>query len=113
MITLVVTVLLGLAFALFATQNTGPVDIHIGPYNITDAPVYLVILASIVFALLVCGLIYFIKSLSSSLTISEKDEELKKTKEELTETTKLAHKLELENTKLKAESGEEDDENAI
>lgn len=113
MLTLIVTVLFGLGFALFATQNTGPVDVYIGPYAIADVPSYLVILASIVFALLVCGFLYLLKSLSSSLTISEKDEELKKTKEELAEVTKTAHKLELENTKLKAEAGEAEDENAI
>lgn len=113
MLTLVVTVFFGLGFALFATQNTGPVDVFIGPYTIPNVPIYLVILASIVIALLVCGFLYLLKSLSSSLTIREKEEELKKTKSEMAEVTKTAHKLELENTKLKAESGEAKDENAI
>jgi len=114
MLTLVVTVLFGLGFALFATQNTGPVAVFIGPYTIADIPVYLVILASIIFTLLVCGFLYLLKSLSSSLTISEKEDELKKTKDELAEANKLTHKLELENTKLKTELGEDDkDENSI
>ncbi|OGM15685.1 hypothetical protein A2V56_02095 [Candidatus Woesebacteria bacterium RBG_19FT_COMBO_42_9] len=113
MLTLVVTVLFGLGFALFATQNTGHTAINVGPYALAEVPVYLVILASVILTLLVTGFIYLLKSLSTSMTISEKEDELKKTKDELAEITKQAHKLELENTKLKAEAGEEEDENAI
>ena len=114
MLTLVITVILGLGFALFATQNTNPVSIYIGSNSISDIPLYLVILLSILLPLLVSGFIYLLRSLSSSLTLSEKEEDIKKTKQELAEVTKQAHKLELENTKLKAELGREDeDEDAI
>ena len=114
MLTLVITVILGLGFALFATQNTGPVSIYVGDNTLSNIPLYLVILLSIVFTLLLSGFIYLLRSLSSSLTISEKEEDIKKKKEELAEVTKQAHKLELENTKLKAELGKEDeDEDAI
>jgi len=113
MIILILTVVLGIAFAFFATQNTGHVSVYIGSFNLSNIPLYQVILGSIITALIVAGFIYFLKSLSSSLTINEKDDELKKTKDELAEITKEAHKLEIENTKLKSEAGEEEDENAI
>jgi len=114
MLALVITVILGLGFALFATQNTAPVSIYVGGNTLSNVPIYLVILLSIVLTLLICGFIYLLRSLSSSLTISEKDEDIKKTRGELAEVTKQAHKLELENTKLKAELGRQDeDEDAI
>jgi uncharacterized integral membrane protein len=114
MLTLVITVLLGLGFALFATQNTDPVSVYVGSLAISNIPLYQVILAAIVFTLLISGFIYLLRSLSSSLTISEKDSELTKVKEELGEVTKQAHKLELENTKLKTRLGEEEeDEDSI
>jgi uncharacterized integral membrane protein len=114
MLTLVITVLLGLGFALFATQNTTPVSIYVGSNTFADIPLYLVILLSILLPLLISGFIYLLRSLSSSLTLSEKEEDIKKTKQELAEITKQAHKLEIENTKLRAELGKGDeDEDAI
>ena len=114
MLTLIATVILALVFALFATQNTGSVTIYFGSNSISNVPLYLVILLSIILTLLVSGFIYFLRSLSSSLTLNEKEEDIKKTKGELAEVTRQAHKLELENTKLKAELGRQDeDEDAI
>jgi len=51
--------------------------------------------------------------LSAKLTESEMKDETKKLKEENVELTKNVHKLELENTKLKAKLGEEFDEDSI
>jgi len=110
MLILVVTVVLGIIFALFATQNTGFVSIYLGKYMLEHVPVYLVVLLPLFLGLFASLIIYVVKNLSTSLTLSEQKDEVKKLKKELAEVTKKAHKLELENTKLKVETGEFDED---
>lgn len=107
---LIITVALGIAFAVFATQNTSTVTINLGNYVLANIAIYLIVLVSFFTGIFIAFVIYFIKNLSSSLTMGEKDEQIKKLKSELAQTTKEAHKLELENTKFKAESGEFDED---
>ena len=114
MFTLVITVILAVAFALFATQNTHTVDINFANYVLPSVPLYLVVLASLALGLFSAFIIYIVKDLSSRLTISEQKDESKKLRSEVTELTKEVHKLELENTKLKAKAGEDEfDEDSI
>ena len=54
-----------------------------------------------------------VKDLSASLTINEGKTRVKSLKKELAEVTKEAHKLEIENAKLKTQTGEPEDENSI
>ena len=105
---LILIVAFGVLFSAFATQNTNPASLYIGPYSLSDIPIYMVILATLFLGLVSAGLVYLIYYLSSSLTISDKDKQLKNLKKDLVETTKMIHKLELENTKLKAKLGEDD-----
>ena len=113
MLTLVVTVVLGIGFALFATQNTGSIDLNFGSYKINDVPIYIVVLVTLLIALVISFFTYIGRHLSDSLTLSEQRDDLKELKKENIELTKKAHKLELENTKLKAKIGEEFDEDSI
>ncbi|OGM12873.1 hypothetical protein A3A76_00615 [Candidatus Woesebacteria bacterium RIFCSPLOWO2_01_FULL_39_23] len=113
MITLIVTVILGLGFAYFATQNTSSISIFFGRYSIPNAPLYLVTLVPLLIGILVAFLIYITRDLSARLTEGEMQDELKRLKTENSELTKEVHKLELENTKLKASNGDEFDENSI
>ncbi len=111
---LILIVVFGIIFGYFATQNAGPITLYFGSYTLAQVPLYLVILGSLALGSLMVGLFYLVRVLSDRLTISEKEDELKKTKEEEVELTKEVHKLELENTKLKAELGEEDvDEDSL
>jgi uncharacterized membrane protein (DUF106 family) len=113
MLTLIITVVLGLGFAFFATQNTGSIDLNFGNYVLPDVPVYLVVLIPLLIGLFASLIIHVTKALSSSLTINEQKDEIKKFKDETAELTKQVHKLELENTKLKAENGKDFDEDSI
>ena len=110
MLTLIITVSLGLGFALFATQNTGGVTLNFGSYYIDNIPIYLIVLGSLLIGVLASFFAYLGIHLSSKLTISEQKDELKKLKEEESEAVKRAHKLEVENAKLKTELGKEIDE---
>jgi uncharacterized integral membrane protein len=108
MLVLILIVVFGVAFSFFATLNTSPISLNFGHYTLADLPIYIVVLGSLALGLLISGFIYLIRTLSSSLTISEKDTELKTLKKEFNEITKEAHKLEIENTKLKTKLDEED-----
>jgi len=113
MVTLIITVVLGILFALFATQNTGPVSLNFGGYIFPNIPLYLAILIPLLIGLITAMLFHIFKDLSQSLTINEQKDENKALKKELAETTKSLHKFEVENAKIKNENGEPDDDNAI
>lgn len=113
MATLVVTVALGLAFAIFATQNTAPVEVNLILWQILSVPLFLVVLIPLLAGLLTSFLIHALSEISSSITLDENERELKGTKQENAELAKRVHKLELENTKLKAKAGEEFDEDSF
>lgn len=106
-------VALGVLFAVFATQNTGPVTLNLAGHIFTNIPLYLAILVPLLIGLLLAFLLHIFKDLSQSLTINEQKDEIKKQKGEIAEVTKDAHKFQLENTKIKSENGEPDDEDSI
>ncbi len=113
MLTLVFTVLLAGLFAFFATQNTSGVSLNFAGYVLSDIPLYLVILFPLLTGLVLSFLFHMVKDLSASLTINEGKTRVKSLKKELAEVTKQAHKLEIENAKLKTQTGEPEDENSI
>lgn len=110
MLMLLLTVILGVVFAIFATQNVGLTTIYFGNFSLQSVPIYLIALIPLLIGLSVSFVVYLIKSLSDSMTISEDKDEISRLKEELAEVTKEAHKLELENTKFKAKTGEFDED---
>ncbi len=94
-------------------QNTGPVTLNFGSYILPQIPVYLAVLVPLIAGLSFGFFVNLIKNLSQNLTISEKKDKIKDLKDELAEVTKKAHQLELENSKLKGELGNPEDENSI
>ena len=105
MLTLVVTVFVAVGFAFFATQNSGPVSLNFGQYTFPDLPIYLVAIIPLLTGILLSWLFHITKDLSSSLTINEQRDKIKKLKGEAVDLTKKVHELELENTKLETETG--------
>src|SRR3989304_1793546 len=109
MIMLLLTVALGTAFAVFATQNTGAVDLNFGKYFIPGIPIYLLVLIPLLFGIMIAFLFHALRTLSYDLNESEQKKEIRRLKEELAEMTKKAHKLELENVRFKKENGNFDE----
>ena len=109
MIVLLIAVVLGTIFAVFSTQNTESVNLNFGSYFVSS-PIYLVILIPLLLGILIAFLFYTLRSLSHELTESEQKSEIRKLRTELAETIKKAHKLELENVKMKKENGEFDED---
>jgi len=110
MLTLLVIAVVGVAFAVFATQNTGTVDIRFGGYLANNIPVYLIVLFPLLLGSLISYVIHLIKNLTGTLNFGAQKAKIKRLKQELAETRKKAHKLELENTRLKAKTGEFDED---
>jgi uncharacterized integral membrane protein len=113
MLMLITTVAVGIVIAVFATQNTESIPLDFGGSTIQNVPVYLIALIPLIVGLAIAFFIHTAKELSQSLTISELKDENKNLEEELAEVTKRAHKLEIDNAKLKTELGEPEDENSI
>lgn len=114
MTALILFILFGLLFSYFATLNTALVTIHFGIYILNAIPIYLLVLVSLTIGLLFATIFYSLKSISSYFAFSKKSGELKTSKKEIIELTKKIHQLELENTKLKTKTGEEQtDEDSI
>lgn len=113
MVTLLITVGLGIFFAIFATQNTVPVSLNFAGYTLPNIPLYLAILIPLLAGLLLALFFHIVKDFSQRLTINKQKNENKNLKKDLAETTKSSHKFEVENAKIKTENGEPDDENSI
>jgi uncharacterized integral membrane protein len=112
MLTLLVAVILGTVFAVFGTQNTGNLMLNFGSYSL-NVPTYLAVLTPLIAGLVFAYFIYLARNLSQSLTVNEQKDKIKKLTEELAETTKTAHKLQLENVKLKKDYNVPQDNNSI
>lgn len=110
MIRLIIAVALGILFAAFSTQNTGLVRLYALDYASPDIPVYIVVLASIAAGLLIAWISTIFTSISTGLRFRTKTNKLKDYEKQIAELTKELHKLELENTRLKAENGDEAEE---
>ena len=92
--------------------NLMPVTVNLKFWTFSNIPLFYVIVASILAGLTFSYLIYLIHVISTSLKLRGKNKEIKKNKNEVLELTKRVHQLELENTRLKAKTGEFD-ENSI
>jgi regulatory protein YycI of two-component signal transduction system YycFG len=86
------------------------VDLNFGGYVVPNVPLYLVILIPLIIGLFTSLIIHTAKDLSQKLTINEQKDKIKKLEDENAEIVKKLHKQELENTKMKAERGEFDED---
>lgn len=91
------------------------VSVNFGFYVISDIPLFYVIVASMVIGLVFSYLISRIEAISIFFEIRNKNNEIKKDKDEILELTKRIHQLELEKEKMN--NGSEDlkptDQNAL
>jgi uncharacterized integral membrane protein len=94
--------------------NFTPVTVNLGFYKFSDIPLFYVIIGSLLIGLTLSYLVYLIRSILTSFALRGKNKEIKKEKDEVLELTKRVHQLELENEKLKHDSGDEpDDPNSL
>ena len=110
MITLVFAIILAIVFTIFSIQNTDGVTLVLANTTWPDIPLYVIALGSLLLGLMIAWGFNIIQSISSSLTIHEKDAKVKDLKKQVAQMTKEIHQLELKNAKLETkEDGEADD----
>ena len=105
MLTLIAAVILGIVGAYFATQNPGYTDINLLGYAY-HIPLYLLVLGSLLIGLLVASLVQIGDILSSSLTLMNKEGELKNSQKSLNYLKDRVNQLELENARLRSKDNE-------
>ena len=113
MATLIITVLLGLAMAFFATQNTRPITLNLFNNELTNIPTYIVVIGTLLVGLLLSWIISLVNDIANGMTMRGKESKIRDYKKENAELTRRNHQLELENTKLKAETDSPDDDKSL
>ena len=99
MFLLIAIIVFGGAITYFAVQNTETVNIHLSTIQLTDVPLYWIILVSVLATLLFSWLIILLNSLSSSYAMRGKNNTVTQLKKENEELTKKVHQLELINAR--------------
>jgi uncharacterized membrane protein YciS (DUF1049 family) len=113
MFALIILVVFGIGVAFFATQNTQAISITLANYPLTGVPLYLIVLGSLLLGFVVSWVISLADVISSALKIHGKENTIKDDKKQISELTKKVHQLELENERLKAESGHPRDDKSL
>lgn len=113
MFALIVLVVFGIGVAYFATQNTQPTSIVLANSPVSGIPLYLIVLGSLLLGFVVSWLISLVDVISSALKIHGKDSTIKDANKQVSELTKRVHQLELENERLKGESGHPSDDKSL
>lgn len=107
-------VVVGLASAYISKSNSTPVFVKLGPYTVSNIPLFYVIIGSLLLGIALSFVINFIRSIFTTIALKGKDHQIKKHKEEILELTKQVHQLEIENNKLSHDSPKGDkDQNAL
>ena len=101
MLVLLVAVISGAAIAYFGMQNVSPVTIRLNEYVWDDVPLYLVIVGSLFVGLFVAWILYFARSVSTTLTMYAKDRAMKKANHNVANLEQRVHELEAEKAQLK------------
>jgi uncharacterized integral membrane protein len=95
MFILIATLIFGGAIAFFAIQNASPVDLQLSSIHFT-APLYWVVLGSVLLTLIFSWLLSLINSISSSFVLHGKNNAVKQLKNENAELLKKIHQLEMD-----------------
>lgn len=103
MLTLIFTILFGIGFAFFATQNISTTTISLGPYIFAGVPLYLVALLSLFVGILLSAIISGLNSFAAYLSLRGKDVKIHQTEKEVDRLQDKIKLLEMENAKLKGE----------
>lgn len=98
---LLLTVVFGILFAFFATQNTSFVNIRFGQYLLTGMPIYLVVLMSLLVGLFIASIFSFFGWASSSLRIAGRDYRIRNDEKAISDLKENLQKLKEENEVLR------------
>lgn len=101
MLSLIATLLFGILFAFFATQNTSLASIKIGYFSLPNIPMYLIILGSMLLGIVVASIISGINSLSTFISLKKREKSLYEREKDIEALNEKVYLLEMENANLK------------
>ena len=103
MVALIVLLLLGLVFGVFAVQNTQHVTVSFFNVSIKDVPVYLVMIIPLITGLTVAWIISLVGTFSHFLAMRGKNSTINESKKNVAMLNARITELENENEELKAQ----------
>lgn len=110
MITLLLAVILGIGFALFASQNTAMTMVQFGE-SFLQIPIYLIALGFLMLGIFLAGILSLMNQLSSAATLWNRESALKKTNATVVDLKHAIAKLEAENEELREDNRHKNVEN--
>jgi uncharacterized integral membrane protein len=110
MLSLIATILFGLATTYIALQNSSNITLKLGYYTFTNIPVYVVIVLSILVGILITALIHSLNRLSITLTLRSKDKIITDHQTTISQLKQEIHELEIENAQLRRIDEDSDEE---
>ncbi len=113
MFALIVLFIFGIGVAFFATQNTQAISLTFANYSLSSIPVYIIVLVSLLLGFAVSWIIGLVDVISSAFKMRGKESTIKTGNKQISELTKKVHQLELENERLKGESGHPSDDKSL
>ena len=102
MLSLIVLLIFGSLVAYFATQNPQTTTVTLANYPLSDVPLYVVVLFSLLLGIGVSWFLSLFGTISSFFTNKNKETKIRQGNREITQLTKRIHQLELENERLKS-----------
>lgn len=112
---LILLLVVGGVMVYLAQNNLTLVTLRLGTYVFSGIPLFYIIIGSLLTGLGLAYLLYLVNSIFIAFTMHGKDNKIKQGKSEIVDLTKRIHQLELENERLKNNSGvtEPQDKNAL
>ena len=104
MLNLIFLLVLGSAMAYLSQNNLMLVPLRLGTYTFTDIPLFYIIIGSLLTGLGLAYLLQLVHSISTAISMHEKDNKIKQGNSDIVSLTKRIHQLELENERLKNNS---------
>ena len=101
MIDLIVVLVFSLVVGYFATQNTVSVALKMGPSTLPSVPVFVIVLLSMLFGLLLAGVIHLTHRVSSTLALRRKEKTIKDEEKQIEELQKEIRELKEHNKELR------------
>lgn len=105
MLVVILALVVGSMLVYISQYNFMPVSVNLGVYVFSKVPLFYVIVGSVIAGLVLSYLAYLVHAVSNSFVLRGKNNEIKKNEKAVLELTKRVHQLEIQNEKLKHDSG--------
>jgi len=106
MLSLIVMLALGLLLGVFAIQNNNPVTVYYGGYTLSNLPLYVVMIGSMLIGVALSWILSLFGWASTTMQLSGKDRAIKQYSNDASQLAHRVEELEKENADLRTEKKE-------